>query len=201
MSKADEIFDILRQEIISFKYPVGEPINEKAVAEAHGVSKTPAREALNMLVQRGYLTKLPRQGYFVNEVSEVDYFKLLYLRFTLEKGVVAHIVANCTDQEIESLYDLCKDTEVSQLEYAVVNRRFHIGMAELTGNEFLVEAVRETLERMLRVPSRAAYMRYLRTPHARHKLLIESLKARDLEKANFYLREECRRDDDIELWF
>jgi len=74
-SKTTEIYKVLRERIIEFKYNIGEPINEKSVAEEFGVSKTPAREALGMLVQDGYLINLPRQGYFVKEVSESDYYK------------------------------------------------------------------------------------------------------------------------------
>lgn len=201
VSKVNYIYEILRKEIISFKYPAGVPINEKTIAEAHGVSKTPAREALNMLVQKGYLIKLPRQGYFLNEVSESDYYKLLYLRFNLEKAVVSYIISNCPDEEIETLYDYCKETDVSQLEYAVVNRAFHIAMAKLTENEFLANAVRDTLERMIRTPSKTLYSRFLKFPHEKHKLLIECLKNRDQDEAFRILREECRRDDDMDLWF
>jgi DNA-binding GntR family transcriptional regulator len=74
-------------------------------------------------------------------------------------------------------------------------------MAKLTGNEFLVDAVRMTLERTVRMPSKNMYLQYRKEPHAKHKLIVESLKSRDVEKVNFLLRDECRRDDDINLYF
>ncbi len=200
-SKTIEIYRVLRKRIIEFKYNIDEPINEKTVAEEFGVSKTPAREALVMLVQDGYLKNLPRQGYFINEVSESEYYKLLYLRFTLEKGVVSNIIANCSDEEIDSLYRYCEDTDVTHFEFGMVNRDFHVAMAKLTGNDFLTDAVRTTLERTLRLPSKTLYNQFRKDPHAHHKLIIESLKSRDVEKVHALLRDECRRDDDIDLWF
>jgi len=115
--------------------------------------------------------------------------------------VVSSIISNCTDEEIDSLQNYCTDTNVSHFEFAIVNRNFHVAMAKLTGNEFLTEAVRTTLERTVRLPSKTLYLQFRKEPHAKHKLIIESLKARDIEKAYSLLRDECRRDDDINLWF
>ena len=56
------------------------PSKAKDLAEQHGVSKTPVREALSMLVQEGYLKKIPRVGYLLRELSEEEYAKLIYLR-------------------------------------------------------------------------------------------------------------------------
>ncbi len=200
-SKTFAIYREFKKEIVALKYDANEPINEKDVAEKYNVSKTPAREALNMLVQDGYLRKYPRLGYFINEVSESEYYKLLYLRFTLEKGVIAHIIKNCRDEDIERLYELCKDTEVSYKDYVSVNNRFHIGMASITGNEYLVNAVENVFDRILRRPSPTLYKKFSQTPHAGHKELIQALLDRDIERAIAILRVECRRDDDIALWF
>jgi len=200
-SKTFAIYKEFKKEIVALKYDTNEAINEKDVAEKFNVSKTPAREALGMLVQEGYLRKYPRLGYFINEVSESDYYKLLYLRYTLEKGVINHIINNCSDDEIRSLYQLCSDTEVKYKEYVGVNNRFHLGMAAITGNEYLISAVQNVFERLLRSPSKGTYKNFAQNPHREHKKLVQAMLERDTEKAMTLLRNECRRDDDIELWF
>lgn len=200
-SKTSELYKALKAEIVAFRYDTKEPINEKEVAEKFGVSRTPAREALGMLVQDGYLRKYPRLGYFIHEISESDYYKLLYLRYTLEKGVIAHIISNCKDSEIQSLYEFCKDTEIPFKEFAGSNMHFHLGMAAITRNEYLISAVQSVFDHMLRSPSEGNYRKFAQNPHADHKKLIQAMLDRNMEEAMQLLRYECRREDDIELWF
>lgn len=200
-SKTSAIYNSLKRAIMAMKYDASEPITEKEVAMHYGVSKTPAREALNKLVHEGYLRKYPRLGYFVNEVSESQYYKLLFLRYTLEQGVVASIIANCTDQEIEGLYRVCQDKCVAYEEFAEANLRFHFAMAEITGNEYLEAAVQNAFAKLVRSPSRRLYQEFCQEPHREHKKLIGAMLMRDKDAAIRILREECRRDDDIQLWF
>jgi len=200
-SKTLSVYRSLKDDIISLKYDSDELIQEKTVAEQYGVSKTPAREALNMLVQEGYLRKYPRWGYSINEVSETRYYKLLFLRYTLEKGVLASIIANCSDEEINGLYQYCRDTEVSYKDYAAINLRFHFAMADIAGNEDLAEAVRGTFAKLIRPPSKTLYKSFSAEPHKQHKELIAALLRRDIDGAMAILRVEVSRDDDPQLWF
>lgn len=200
-SKTSAVYQALKNDIIALKYDVDEIILEKDIADKNGVSKTPAREALNMLVQEGYLRKYPRVGYMVNEVSNSRYYDLLFLRFTLEKGVIAAIIASCADEEIESLYEYCQDRDISYRDWAGVNIKFHLAMADLTGNQDLANAVRETFSKLIRPPSKNMYQQFYSDPHRKHRGLIAALLRRDHTAAVQILRDECRRDDDIDLWF
>lgn len=58
-SKAMELYERIKEDVIRLRFRADEIINEKDLAEQHGVSKTPVREALSMLVQEGYLKKIP----------------------------------------------------------------------------------------------------------------------------------------------
>lgn len=200
-SKTQVIYEALREDIARIKYGAEDVILEKQIAQRFGVSKTPAREALGMLVQDGYLRKYPRLGYMLNEVSSSRYYDLTFLRFTLEQGVVAAIIAGCTDEEIESLYEYCKDMDVAYKDFADVNLRFHLAMADLTGNKDLADAVRSAFYKIVRLPSKKLYQRDGADPHKDHRRLVAILLRRDLDGAVKMLREDCRRDDDIDLWF
>ena len=68
-SKTTAVYDLLKQDVIRLRFRRDEIINEKALAERYQVSKTPVREALSMLVQVGYLKKIPRVGYLVRAVT------------------------------------------------------------------------------------------------------------------------------------
>lgn len=196
-SKTEVVYRVLLDRIINFTYDFDEIINEQAVAEEFGVSKTPAREALNMLVNDGFLKKFPRLGYSVVEISESDYRKLVYLRLTLEKGVLESIVLHASDEDIRSLYKYCVDDYVPYEVYETSNRRFHFAMAQITNNEYLVNELKRVFGLIRREPSRANYEVFSRNPHQRHRDIVAALLERDLDKAVSILREDCRRVDDL----
>lgn len=200
-TKTMELYEAIRADVVRLKFRADEIINEKDLAEQHGVSKTPVREALGMLVQEGYLKKIPRVGYLLRELTQEEYRKLIYVRYTLEKGVVLWIIGHCTDEEIDSLRAYCQETEMSYQDFAGLNYNFHIAMARLTGNEYLANSVQNTFDRMIRVPSVNLFAEIRESPHVYHLQLIEAMRARDRERALELVRHECRRDDDKESDF
>ena len=200
-SKATAVYDLLKQDVIRLRFRRDEIINEKALAERYQVSKTPVREALSVLVQEGYLKKIPRVGYLLREVTEEDYRKLIYLRFTLVKGVVLRIIRSCTEEEILSLRDYCKEERISYQDFGGVNYDFHMAMARLTGNEYLAEEVRRIFQRTIRAPSVNLYQEVREEPHRYHLQLIDAMRDRDVETALRLIEHECRRDDDPDSIF
>ena len=200
-SKAMELYERIKEDVIRLRFRADEIINEKDLAEQHGVSKTPVREALRMLVQEGDLKKIPRVGYLLRELSEEEYAKLIYLRYTLEKGVVQWIIDHCSDTEIDSLREYCQATDVAYREFAGINYDFHMAMARLTGNEPLYASVQNTFDRMIRVPSMNLFAEIQSEPHRYHLRLVDAMKARDKDQALELIRHECRRDDDKDPMF
>ena len=200
-SKATAVYEQIKQDVIRLRFRRDEIINEKALAERYQVSKTPVREALSVLVQEGYLKKIPRVGYLLREVTEEDYRKLIYLRFTLEKGVVLRIIRSCTEEEILSLRDYCKEERISYQDFGGVNYDFHMAMARLTGNEYLAEEVRRIFQRTIRAPSVNLYQEVREEPHKYHLQLIDAMRDRDVETALRLIEHECRRDDDPDSIF
>ena len=64
----EQIFEALREQIISRKYAPGERIpSEKELGEAYNVSRITSKKALEMLTQHGYIVRQPGRGSFVSE--------------------------------------------------------------------------------------------------------------------------------------
>ncbi|GIO32385.1 MULTISPECIES: GntR family transcriptional regulator [Paenibacillus] len=64
----EQIFEALRDQIISRKYAPGERIpSEKELGEAYNVSRITSKKALEMLTQHGYIVRQPGRGSFVSE--------------------------------------------------------------------------------------------------------------------------------------
>lgn len=197
--KTRAIYESIKEDVIRLRFRADEVINEKSLAERYGVSKTPVHEALGMLVQEGYLKKIPWVGYLLRELDQEEFRKMVYLRYTLEKGVVMWIIGHCTEAEIDSLRAHCQDHDISFRDFAGVNYDFHMAMARLTGNEYLFDSVQNVFNRLIRVPSEGLFAEVQEDPHRYHLQLIDSMKARDREAALALLRHECSRDDDKEI--
>ncbi|MBU5672064.1 GntR family transcriptional regulator [Paenibacillus brevis] len=64
----EQIFEALREQIVSGKYAPGERIpSEKELGEAYNVSRITSKKALEILAQEGYIVRQPGRGSFVSE--------------------------------------------------------------------------------------------------------------------------------------
>jgi DNA-binding GntR family transcriptional regulator len=66
---SEDLASLIREMIFDGRLPAGERINEVHLAASLGVSRTPLREALAGLVAEAALTSVPRQGFFVRELT------------------------------------------------------------------------------------------------------------------------------------
>lgn len=65
-SLRNTIVEAVRDAIVGGLYRGGEKIQEQALAEQLGVSRTPVREALSMLEQQGLLETRHQNGFLCN---------------------------------------------------------------------------------------------------------------------------------------
>src|SRR5690606_24546645 len=79
-----EVADRLRAMIQSNELEAGSWIDEVRLTRELGVSRTPLREALKVLVAEGLLRLEPRRGCFVNELSPRDLDDIFPLMAMLE---------------------------------------------------------------------------------------------------------------------
>ncbi len=69
---AEEVASELREMILAGRLASGERIDQDAVAESHGMSRLPVREALIALEQEGLVVNTPRRGAYVAQLSPED---------------------------------------------------------------------------------------------------------------------------------
>lgn len=86
------VLDALRTAIIAGQHPPGAPLSEVGLAETHGVSRTPVREALKQLQIEGLVEVRPRVGTFVRAPSRREVIELFELKEVLE-GMGARLLA------------------------------------------------------------------------------------------------------------
>src|SRR5215471_6358552 len=102
MRESDRVYESLRSMAIAFKFKPGERLTELDIAERFSVSRTPVREALNRLVNEGFLVADGR-GFAVRDLDPKECFDLYELRLALEFTAVRLAVQRATDEELSFL--------------------------------------------------------------------------------------------------
>ena len=78
------IVSTLKERIIAWQYPPEHRMTEEALCREFGVSRSPVREALRVLVTNGFIRRMPNRGYAVRQVSIKDIEELYDVRLALE---------------------------------------------------------------------------------------------------------------------
>lgn len=197
LSIAKQIYNDLRENIISGEIQPGHMLGEQEMADKYDSSKMPVREALHQLCQEGYLISYPRRGYVVSNITEEDFFEVQQVRLPLELLSVDLVIEKASDTEIKGLYDILNTPgpevigKSSNSRLHNINSRFHLELAHLSQNKRLYSS----LNHLIGEVSRAGYRFYssavLQERHF-HERIIDALLERDAEKAKALLREDLK---------
>lgn len=182
-SKKDYAYAFIKNKITSGVYEPHQLLNEQVIAAELNVSKTPVREALGILTQQGYLKRVPRVGYYIHELTVGEYVDLFHLRYILECGIIRYIIAFCSDEEIRTLECIVQGKGLDYQSYHAENAEFHMALAKLTKNQFIVDNMRTILGLNSRWISVQFFESVHEDPHVRHRELIAYLLKRDVEAA------------------
>src|SRR5574338_1504192 len=102
----EDIFNVLHEKIISGTYRPGDWLRQDDIATQLGVSMTPVREALDLLVSAGLAERVPYRGVRVREMSMKDVAEVYGLRLILEALIAQEAARNITDEQIASLEEM-----------------------------------------------------------------------------------------------
>lgn len=160
----------------------GERLREEEVAARLGVSRTPVREAMGRLLEKGLLQAGPGRGLSIANLGVDQIFELYAFRAELE-GLVARFAAqHATEAEISNLRRLNGLFEVAESagEAARINREFHARLYDAARNRYLNAAV-EDLHESIALLSQTTFSQPGRTEVAarEHKLILDLIAARD----------------------
>jgi len=145
---ADKLISDIRKEVSSGILKPGDQLEVNALAERFGVSRTPIREAIRTLVESGVLETRPRKGSFVRVLSAKQLLDLFQVAAELE-GMACRLAAlSLTKENVEAIErGLAKCTQAAEAqnnaEYAMANLDFHTAIHNASGNDWLIEQLRQ----------------------------------------------------------
>lgn len=120
----------------------GDSLDEFALANQYGVSRTPVREALMLLKAQGLLSSLPRGGMIVAKMDLQQLLSLWELLAEMEAIAVRLACERMTNDELQALADVHAKSEAFALNEDIVgwqgsNTAFHEIIYKAARNPYL----------------------------------------------------------------
>ncbi|MFI0739303.1 GntR family transcriptional regulator [Streptomyces sp. NPDC021100] len=148
----DQVAHALRAALISGELRPGEVYSAPGLAEDFGVSATPVREAMLDLAREGLVEPVRNKGFRVTEVDERDLDQYTEIRTLIEVPMVGRITRTASRADLEALRPVAEEIvraarEHDLIGYLEADRRFHLTLLGLSGNERLVETVGDLRKR------------------------------------------------------
>lgn len=149
------VFQTLRTAILTGELKPGERLMELQLADKLGVSRTPIREAIQMLEKEGLAEIVPRKGAHVAKMTEKDLIDVLMIRKTLENLALRTACELITKEELVELKETMlvfeKSTKLNDVvQTAQADVAFHDVIYKAADNPKLLIILNNLREQMYR---------------------------------------------------
>lgn len=150
-----QVADRLREQIYQHQLKPGDAIDEMALSERFGISRTPLREALKVLNSEGLIELIPRKGSFVRSMDIAELNELFPVMAVLEGLCAREAVENCTPRDLQQLEKMHDKLEQHAARgnidaYYEQNFVFHQAVQDLSANKWLQRIIGD-LRKVLRL--------------------------------------------------
>jgi len=154
-SMADRAYEMLKRDILRCRFRPGTAIVDTYLATEYGMSRTPIREAVNLLRREGLVVVIPRRGTLVKPIDFGELQDTYRMRELLEPEAAVLASRRASAAELDALDELSAASVSPDADAATLNemnRLLHVRIAELARIPVLtqtVNALHEEIERFL----------------------------------------------------
>jgi len=188
-SLADGVYIQLREAITTGVLPSGFRLREVALAKHFGVSSTPVREVLRRLEREGLAEISLHRGAMVAQFHPERWMDL----FEVRQVLAIHAIQRACEIEhrdffrVDAILAECERivNSTTSAQFGRLDVAFHRALNELGGNHELAELAENLHWRIqgLRIRYADSIGRHSTMSHREHVAMVESVKARDTERA------------------
>ncbi len=141
-SLKEEVFQLLHSQIVDGTYAPGEWLRQEDLSTLLGVSQTPVREALDLLVSAGLAERVPFRGVRVVQLTTEEIVDAYVMRLTLESLAARLAACNITPDRIKELQAIVEQTHGlitldDMSTQRQLNKKFHISIVAASDNTLL----------------------------------------------------------------
>ena len=195
VSPTSVAYEYIRNKIITKTVFPGNRIIEEEIVHELGVSRTSIRTAMQRLQYEGFLEIVPNKGAYIAKPTGEDIRNAYYTRTILEVHAVQLTIDAISPEGIARLEQNLKAQEelggrFTIAEYAALNRAFHWGIADTSGNPYIKKYLNELLNRsniyLIFYDDSTDNIQSLE----KHRAILEAIKAKDKASAARAVRED-----------
>jgi DNA-binding GntR family transcriptional regulator len=204
----DEVYESLREAILTRYFKPGERLQVDEIADKLGVSLTPVRHAVQQLANEGLIEIKPRSGTFVATLSIEDIEATFEVRIALECLAAEKAIGRIRPNELARIEDLMESLrqkvtdEETLRKHEKANGELHQLLIDAAGNKRLAEIYNGlnahlTIARIHAAernqPRAAEFGNRFKIEQAEHEEIVAALKARDVARMQTALRAHIAR--------
>ena len=181
-----QIYRILRHDIVHCLIPPGTPLSEKEVSVRFSVSRQPVREAFIKLAENGLIQIRPQRGSYVNKISLSQVRNGCFVRQAIECAVVRRAAGMITAEQIYQLEQNLNQQRIAverqQLNFFQLDDEFHQKLSLIADCQLAwdtVENIKATIDRV-----RYMSLDHITSPEMllrQHHQIFQALENRDAE--------------------
>ena len=185
---ANQVFEIVVSDILAGILRPGDRLSERDLVSRFKLSRTPVREAIKRLFERGFVEAGPKGVAVITVFNDEELKDLYSLRVQMESYAAPLTVANITAAEIDELRRINKRYAAALamrdlVQMLEVRAEFHALTSRATKNRWLAEI-------LVMLRDRAYPVRHSHWQDAKragqttdfHNAMIEALRLRDAKK-------------------
>ncbi|QKF77007.1 GntR family transcriptional regulator [Arcobacter defluvii] len=186
----DNIVNFIFDSIFNKKLHPGIKLSESVLAKELNTSRDVVRKAFSKLETMGILTYKKNQGFHVVWISEEDAKDIFSARKIIETGVVEIVTQKHANQNIDlsSLLENVNTEEYLKIshrngEYVKSSCDFHLNLASLSENEFLINALKPLIPLSILAALIYEDENTQFSSYDEHRVLIDTIKSNNIENA------------------
>ncbi|PUA30146.1 MAG: GntR family transcriptional regulator [Cellvibrio sp. 79] len=189
----ERIYQIIKDDIFSFRLLPGDRFSENEIAERVAASRTPVREALARLQREGFVDVSFRSGWQVKPFDFKQFEQLYDVRIILELAAVKKLCEMEPGPNLEDLKRIWLVKPEDRLEdgptVCALDERFHEQLIEATGNMEMARIHHDITER-LRIIRRIDFTQRNRieATYDEHAKILRTIMERRAEDVKSYLK-------------
>lgn len=185
-SRQDLVASLLRDQILRSELAAGSRLDIDEIAAAHGVSRTPVRDALKQLETEGLVQVFPYRGVEVTTLTAADLSELFGIRIALERLCVSRSVEVATEEDLQAMrrtlqrMDRLKKRDAG---WTDLNTEFHNAVYASARWPRLAELIRTQRNNVERYVRARADGLGTERQQAQHWALVDAITKRDTARA------------------
>ncbi len=201
-SLADQVYTLIKNEILRGELALGEIVREDKLALRYQVSRTPVREALKRLDAYGLVRIAPRSHTTIAKIDESESRDIAEVRIYLEQYAILHRSCDILEKKLPILSYYAEACNAALLKGErescfELDSLFHLSLVEIAGNTTLSELyshldARIQLLRVKQGLNEATLSSFL----SQHGELLQLLKKNRLSEAASLLRYHVLHEKD-----